>query len=130
MQKILVDTSVIIEHTRTKAGILLNLQRANYEGKCELLVPSVVWFEFWAGKSMSKPGVVTAAENIFSTFQAIDLTPSIAKQAEELKRKGLIGDIDAIIAATALDTCAQLATLNTKHFAKIPGIKLWKGKAF
>lgn len=125
-QKIILDTSVIIEHSRTQAGILIDLQKKQSEGNCVLLVPTVVIFEYWSGRSMSNQKVADAAEYIFSTFKTVKLNEKIAKRAGAMLRSGSIHKIDTIIAATALEERAYLATLNTKHFEDIPGLKLFK----
>lgn len=43
----------------------------------------------------------------------------------QLEQKGIkIGDMDTLIAATALEEDLILVTGNTNHFARIPGIKI------
>ena len=49
----------------------------------------------------------------------------MAKLAGEVKRNYKIAAIDAIIAAIALENEAMVATLNTKHFVGIKGLKLY-----
>ena len=67
-----------------------------------------------------------AAERIFADINLLEATKNLAQQAGEIRRRHGTHIADAIIAATAIENNAQLATLNTKHFENIPGLKIWK----
>jgi predicted nucleic acid-binding protein len=63
------------------------------------------------------------------TVDVLPLTRRIwrrfARERGDLRRKGqLIGDLDLLIAATALEHQLTLVTGNTQHFARIPGLGL------
>ena len=63
---------------------------------------------------------------IFSAMEKIDLTEIIAKRAGTLIRSGCVRNgFDAIIAASALELEAQLATGNRRHFDSVKNLKLW-----
>jgi predicted nucleic acid-binding protein len=62
-----------------------------------------------------------ATFNLLNSLETIDITIEVADKAGELIRlwrtKGVIlGDADALIAATALNNDFALVTTNTKHF--------------
>ena len=48
--KIIVDTSVIIDHTRANLGSFSQLISDSRFGNCDLYIPSVVVTELWSGK--------------------------------------------------------------------------------
>ncbi len=68
-------------------------------------------------------------ENILSVIRIIPYLDSTARRHAQLwarlEAKGqMIGDYDMLIAATALEHGAAVATFNKKHFAAIPGLKV------
>ena len=66
-----------------------------------------------------------AVEEIIEIILFVNLDETLAKVAGELARNYRIDGFDAIIAATAMVHNADLATLNTKHFKNIKGLKLY-----
>ena len=125
MTKVVIDTSTIIDFTRAGIGQLPGLLKAAKSLELELFIPTVVILELWAGKSMKLPKNITAADKLFSGIKLIDLTESIAKLAGNLLRQNCLAQpMDAIIAASALELDAKLATNNRRHFAGIKGLKL------
>ena len=82
-------------------------------------------------------GISIAAESkkydeaiqFFSRFTVFDLTFEVSQKAAEiyegLKSKGLLIDTgDILIAAIVLANNETLVTRNTKHFERIPGLRL------
>lgn len=126
MVRVVIDTSVLIEYTRTGRGQLLSLVNQLESGNIELIIPTVVIFELWAGVSMNRPEVEAAANNLISAFIPCELSTKIAQLGAQLQRHWGILDFDAIIAATAQLEQAQVATLNAKDFLKVPGLVLWQ----
>lgn len=120
----MIDTSVMIEHLRTGKGVLANLVKSKAEIQV-LLIPAAVIYEVWSGKSMNKTSEVKKVNRLLQDFELVELTFPIAQKAGELRRNGYCDGIDALVAATALEYKAFLATLNHKHFVKIPGLELW-----
>ena len=52
---------------------------------------------------------------------------SFAHIRGELRARGqIIGDADILIAATALDNDLTLVTQNTRHFSRIPNLRLYQ----
>lgn len=126
MNKIFLDTSVLIDFHRTGGGVFLEILKQSRANKSQLFMSVVVYYEFWSGDSMDNQSVLEEAEFLFKPIKAVEVTIDIAKKAGELRRKYGTDGMDAIIAATALEHPAQLATLNPKHFENIPGLKIWQ----
>lgn len=122
MNKIIIDTSIIIDHTRANKGILLKVISSG----AQIYIPMVVISELWAGSSMNDRNNENKIEKLIERFIEVDLSKESAKNTGKLLRDNrLLGTIDAIIAATALEIGACVATSNKKHFSKINGLKLY-----
>lgn len=123
--KLIVDTSILIDKLRgdTRWDKFIN----SIDGDDELYLPSIVIFELFSGKSSKKVEVTKKIFELRKYFREIDLTPGIAKKAGEMNRDigGNIDLPDYIIAATAMEIGAQVVTLNTKHFSKIPQVVVY-----
>lgn len=129
MKKILLDSCIFIDFTRTGGGIFTSLIEEAIEKNYQLVTSAVVVGEVWVGKSLVNPLNLALVETIFSDeIKIYPLTTEIAKRAGELVRNHQCTIDDAFIAATALEVKAELCTLNTKHFSDIPGLTLWKKK--
>ncbi|WKZ25476.1 MAG: PIN domain-containing protein [bacterium] len=126
--KIIVDTSVIIDYTRANIGSFNQLISDSRSGNCDLYIPSVVITELWSGKETKNKKNGVRLEKILSLFKIINLDQKIAKHAGTISRDTNIFGFDAIIAATALELDAQVATSNTKHFTKVKNLKLYSSK--
>lgn len=123
---IIVDSSVIIDYIRADVGDLPNLLDNAKTGKIKLLIPTVVVLELWSGKSMDLIKNKKRVDLIFSSMEKVDLTETIAKRAGALIRDSYVhGGFDAIIAASALELNAKLATGNRRHFEKVKGLRLF-----
>ena len=126
MVKVVVDSSVLIDFSRTGKGVFLGLSREFKQGRIEVLIPTVVIYEFWSGKSMESMGKQKRAETMFGQFRRLVLTESIAKVAGGLSRNLHLEGMDAVIAATCLREKAKLATLNEKDFSRVKGLEIWR----
>jgi len=124
MVKVLIDTSIFIDFLRTGQGQFRELVQAAARDECVLSTSSLVLFEIWQGKSMQKRPQEEKAVVVFKGIDIFPVTEAIAKMAGELSRQGEIGGIDSLIAATALSTKAELATLNSRHFKNIKDLEL------
>ena len=124
--KIIVDSSVIIDFIRVGVGYLPDLQFAAKVGNVKLILPTVVVLELWSGKSMNFVKNKNRVDLIFSSMERINLTEAIAKRAGDLIRAGDIhSGFDSVIAASALELDAWLATGNRRHFSRVKGLKLF-----
>lgn len=123
--KVVVDSSVIIDFTRAGTGDLeffIGLRKA---GKIELLLPTIVVAELWAGRELRGEIAKANLERLLSVFTQIELTEEIAKKTGEILRDGYAFGFDAIIAATALECGAKIATRNRKHFSDVKEVKIF-----
>jgi predicted nucleic acid-binding protein len=127
MVKVLVDTSVFIEYFRTRGGMLARLIEEFRQGKIELMTSAIVVYELWKGESMKRKNVGLAVEELLREFIVLPFSRETGIVAGVLERKGMLKGYDAMIAASALEHEAWIATLNVKHFKEGWGLKMWKG---
>lgn len=123
--KLLLDTSIVIDKLRNGYMWDTFWQKADHEH--ELYLSSVVIFELFSGKSTRRTETVRKIDSLLAYFQIIDVNRAISQRAGEIYRdlKIVLQVPDYIIAATALDIGAEVVTLNRRHFAKIPGIRIY-----
>lgn len=126
--KIVVDTSLLVNHLRKTTEDFNRLTELDDEGKVRILIPYEVVTEMFAGSSAAKKPERQAIENIIDRAVLVGLTRNSAIHAGELVRKypQIPGLIDLIIAAVAIEQKALVATHNPKHFQTIRGVKIWK----
>jgi predicted nucleic acid-binding protein len=122
--KLLLDTYVLIDHLRGRAGAVNFLLAANERG--DDLVGSVVSrSELLRGM---RPSERTRTEHLLTLVSWLEVTVAIADKAGELARRYRashpgIDIADFLIAGTCDLAGAQLATLNVKHFPMLPGLE-------
>lgn len=123
------DTSIVIDALRQ------NKKAENIFSEFEeidgyIFVSSVTIFELFSGKSSKDKKQKDAINDFLKYFTDIDVNIKIAKMAGEIYRDNTkdLGVPDYIIAATAIEIGAQVVTLNTKHFKKIPGLSIYSIK--
>lgn len=124
-RKVLIDTSVIIDHLRKRdkpKSMLFTIA-----DRFDLFVSSITVFELYAGATDERKK--KDIENIISTAEVIPFSTDIAKEAGELyislKKENRILEIrDIFIAATAATFNIPIVTLNRDHFERIKKIEL------
>lgn len=125
MNKILLDSSVIVDFTRVKnkdSTLLQSLVNQNYK----LYISIITHTELFAGKSIwERSSAKNELEILLSEMSILPLEENISVKAGEIKAKYNLDLIDAIIGATSILHNLDLVTLNIKDFEKIRGIKLW-----
>lgn len=133
--KIVIDSSLLIDFTRKKKNkrnetLWSSLVRYSRKGGHQLVVPSVVVFEFFSGKEMEDSVCFKKAEDILTDTTTLVLDEKIAKKAAGFYRacEVNIGVVDYILAATTIDCNGELATLNSKHFKIFEDLKLFDFK--
>lgn len=125
------DTSVIIEYFRQspKAGEFFAAhERDNF------VTSAICEAELGEGIYREKPAKISeklAQKNEFfdrlGEVTAFDREQAdvVGKIRAQLSLKGsLIGDLDVLIAASAISRDATLVTTNPKHFSNIPGLNI------
>jgi predicted nucleic acid-binding protein len=129
MKKVVVDTSVLIDflRARDKANTLFTtLVASDYQ----LCISIITHTELYAGKSVWERQVARRDLNtLLSNLKLLPLTENISQKAGQLKAKHNIDLLDAIIAASAINNHIELATINTKHFRHIRGLKIYRPSA-
>ena len=124
MKKVLLDTSIIIDHLKghePATDYLLGLEKGTLQG----MVSSITHTELFAGERMTA-GEQAQIAMILSLVETIDVTLEIAHQAGLLlarfRRSHGLAPFDAIIAATAMVLDVPLSTRNVKDFRFIPEV--------
>ncbi len=122
-QKVILDTSVCIKILKEKQSVTGSLESLRSGTP---YISSVTVFEL-----MFRTHNAKEAEDFIADAEVIDFNYESAKRASEialeLKQKGTpIEAADLFIAATAIINGCELATLNTKDFSKIKGLKIVK----
>ena len=127
MQKIVLDTDVIIDFTRGSSDLIDYLLSQASEHKLKLFIPSSVVSELIAGQETKGAAELERLEKLISRFefaisdyQVSKITGLLLRDYSKLKMA------DAIVAATALSLKAKLATRNKKDFEAIVGLKFFK----
>jgi len=123
--RIVIDTSILVDYLR--GGPHWDDFFITLEEGVELFLPTIVIYELFSGKSSKNIIQKRRIENFIKLFTKIELSVDIAQNAGELYRDlGINLDIsDYLIAASSLEIGAQVVTLNTKHFKKIPGLSIY-----
>ena len=122
--KIVVDTSVLIDHLRgVDAAVRLLAESLGHNH--ELWSSTLVRTEILAGMRDSERGPTTL---LLGTVRWQEVTISVADRAGELARKYLrsqpgIDTVDYVLAATTEALGARLYTLNVKHFPMIKSLR-------
>ena len=123
--KLLIDTSIIIDHFRKKDKtntLLLELYQ-NYL----LHISSVTVFELYNGASSSEK--VKDIELLLKNVKVLDFNAEIASVASKIYRQlisenKIIEFRDIFIAATAIVNKMSVSTLNVNHFKRIKGLRI------
>ena len=124
MDKVLVDTSVLIDFLRVKnkEGTLF---ASLVKEEKQLYISIITHTELYAGKSIwEDKKAKEELEILFSGLSLLPLEEGISQKAGEIKASYNLNLLDAIIAATALIHYLKLVTLNIKDFRKVEGLKL------
>jgi len=126
MEKILVDTSVIIDFLRSPEKQKSCFHQFFSPGKYQPVVSLTTITELWAGRSLEKPRTLNFVQNLIEKCEIISLDLRTAKMAGKILRQAnyQISFQDAQIAALALDSGLTILTLNKKDFNKVKGLKL------
>ena len=129
MQKVVIDSDIIIDFTRKASTFLSSLLERHYEKEVKLFVSASVVMELMAGTETTNKSKLQDLEEFFNKVQVIPLDYFLASQAGFLIRDyKKLGFADAIVAATVLSLGGKLATRNKKDFQDIKGIKFFNGK--
>ncbi len=123
-KRILIDTSVVIDHFRKKnkqLSLLYELSKGN-----RLFLSAISKFEFLVGTKLSQ---IRQTEKIIKGFDILSFNSNVADVASDIAKKlkaknKIIEFRDIFIAATAIANDIPLSTLNVKHFERIDDLEL------
>ena len=123
-RRILVDTSVVIDHFRKKnkqKSLLYELAKDN-----KLFLSAISKFEFLVG---TKPSQISQTEKLIEGFFILSFNSNVAAVARDIAKKlktknKIIEFRNIFIAATAIANDIPLSTLNVKHFERIDDLEL------
>ena len=126
MVKIIVDSSILIDHLRQKSERFIRLAERQDQGRIKILIPFIVVTELFVGRSVSNKKTEKLIDELLDKVELVGLTRKSAKLAGRLIQDypQLNDPYDVLIAAIALEQKAMVATLNMKHFKIIKDLKL------
>ncbi|MBI2329943.1 PIN domain-containing protein [Candidatus Daviesbacteria bacterium] len=127
MQKVVLDTDIIIDFTRKASTYLRDLLDLADQKQIRLFIAAVGVAELMSGKETLQTDKLRDLKLFVKRLEFVPLDCDLSEIAGFLIRdnKGL-GLGDAIIAATAISLKAKLATRNNKDFQDIKGLKFFK----
>lgn len=127
MQKVVVDSDIIIDHFRKGSDIFNQLVRYSVENKTKVYLPGIVYTEINSGQDTKYTHKLNKIYELPRVFEFIPADQEISQRSGFLIRDyPSLGIADAIVAATTLHLDAKLATRNKKDFEDIPGLKFFK----
>jgi predicted nucleic acid-binding protein len=118
---LLLDTDVLVNflhgHEQAAAFVTKNADR--------IVLSAVVVAELYSG--VRGDAEEAALGDLIGLFRVVDVTSDIARAGGLLRRDYArshgVGLADALLAATAASEGAELATLNTRHYPMIRGLR-------
>jgi predicted nucleic acid-binding protein len=127
MPKIILDTSLIIDHLRGKSPNFKELERKRITGEFVVLLPNVVVVELFAGTEAARKKTRQILEQLIAGIEVVGLTRNSSQRAGDLirKYKQIPDPFDFLIVAIAIEKKAQIATHNQKRFREIKEVKLF-----
>lgn len=124
---ICIDTSILIEYFRKTNKENSTLFRLVDE-RCKFAVSSITKYEIYCGSNESQLEFWNELFENFMVYEFGEKTSEIASNIyKTLKKKNkLIGVPDILIAASAIENEATLATLNKKDFDRVDNLMLFE----
>ncbi len=123
-RKYLIDTDTLVFLSRGKFCIQ---DKMNQVGLANCLLPEISLAELYLGiyKGRGQESFVSFLEENFKVLPISSSLRTFAKTRAYLEQNGIrLEDLDIFIAAIALDMDYTLVTHNTRHFSRIPGLKI------
>ncbi|WP_414527057.1 type II toxin-antitoxin system VapC family toxin [Nodularia chucula] len=122
------DTNTLIYYFKGQGQVAQNLANVSAQ---EIIVPTIVLFELQVGiaKSTSPGKRSQQLQQLVSRVKLVafdrDAALAAATIRAELEKQGTpIGQIDVLIAGTAVALEAILITHNLKEFSRVPGLAI------
>lgn len=120
MEKLIIDTNVIIRHLKGGEGILSDLL-----GGYKLYISAVTILELMGAKRAGNKSVQEELSKFLKeNFEVVAVSEAIALRAGEIVRDVDIAAVHSIIAATAIEQDLPLLTYEVATFDNIPDLKI------
>lgn len=127
MQKVVLDSDIIIDHLREATFTLEQILEQIFQKQMQGYIPSVVITEIYSGQDTKREDRLSLIKRILEKLEFVASSKEISQQAGFLMRDyKTLKLADATIAATSLSLNAKLATRNKKDFENIKGLKFFK----
>ena len=125
-EKYLLDTNVIIEVLRGNDDMITKIESV---GQSNCYISEITLAELLYGAVRSNnPKNFLDVERIEQEFDVLSIRPAYRQYAEirnQLRQNGMpIDHMDLFVASVAIYNNLTLVSHNTKHFARIKGLKL------
>jgi len=130
MFPVLLDTDILSEILKQRDDNVLQTARTYLNECCQFSFSVLARYEILRGlRAKGATRQELAFDTLCQFSRVLPLTEPIAACAAsiyaDLQLRGeLIGDADILIAATALEHRLAIATGNTSHFERIPGLRV------
>lgn len=126
MVKYILDTTVCIALIRGNNKVLDTIYE---KGEDACLVSEITIAELFYGASKSgRSSHFQDVQYILNAFETVSIFPNLRTYGDiksQLEAKGTrIDEFDLLIGATALNNSMTLVTHNTKHFQRIPNLRI------
>lgn len=126
MNRVLIDTSILIDFLRQKQKQETIFEALVMSGRNQPMIAMITVAELYGGQSVWKKGRARQElEAMLAGLPVLSLTSGIAKRAGKIRATHNVPLLDALIAATAIEHDMPIVTLNTSDFKKIKGLKLF-----
>ncbi len=126
MQKIVIDSDILIDHLRLNSQTLDFILEKVRNKKIKIYISGIVVSELYSGNDTRESAKLIQINDLIGLFEFVPSSQEISQTAGFLVRDYKAGIGDAIVAATAISLNAKLATRNIKDFKSIKGLKLFK----
>lgn len=127
MDKIFVDTNILIDFAHKKNKILYKLLETQKQDRLELFINPVVLAEYFADQNLTDRRKLEGAYELVSFFNIVEINTKIGILAGQFMRERKTYALgDTLVAATCINNSLKLVTRNKKHFKNIPGLQFYK----
>lgn len=127
MQKVVVDSDIIIDHLRGHSQNVNNLLKGINLEKLQVFIPGIVVSEIFSGQDTKQGKRLKVIDDLFFFLNFTPADEQISRLAGMIVRDNRPMQLnDAIVAATAISLNAKLATRNKKHFAGVKDLRFYR----
>lgn len=123
MEKILVDTDVIIDFLRGYKKRIKQVFQQIEDKKIKAYISWINVIEIYSGIDAEEKELILS--ELFSLFEIISCNWSSSKLAGELRKTHNLSLADSLIASLSLTNRLKLFTFNKRDFSKIKGVSFY-----